>query len=685
MSNFKVGIDLGTTNTACCTIEDGKFKFLKFKGKEFVKSALLYKDGKLTIGEKARKKSVIYPENYISSAKTFMGDNDKIWEIEDRKFTSTDVAIEILKDVKSRIKSSWNVSKSIEAVITVPAYFDHQQKKETRKAGEDAGFIVKQIITEPISAAMAYGFEDEINQRLLIVDIGGGTFDVSVLDVKDGKDFDSKAVDGDRKLGGDDFDDIIYEMFLTNIRKEYGVNLKTLEKSGLQHEEYAKVIQKLKIESEEKKVELSKSDTVEVDIPNLFVSNGESFNFSLKITKEEFEKKSNLLLKKIKKVILRALEDNNIENNSIDKIVLVGGSSYIPAIQEIIKDIFNKKPYSDKPLDKLVAMGASLKADDEDNTITLKEQNSHSIGIEVKGNKYEEVLAKGSYYSKISKKMFTTIIDNQKEVEINVFGRDEDNPDKCNDKYFFGGFTLDNIQKARAGAPDIEVEFGFDKSGILTVKAKDLNSGAENSKVIITQTQERKKIEVPRLDIYFTIDTTGSMNPYIDGVMNTCEKFADIISEKGIDFRLGLIGFGDETYYEETTVYKLTKDINIFKDNVKYCPHTGGGDEPETQFEAIESTVKALGSSGNQKIMILITDASAHSPETTGKGRLRYLDVKNMLIQHDIKTYVVGPDYHYYKEFSNSTGGAFFKISNYDKFVSILNEIAVNISGLQAK
>jgi len=492
LSNFKIGIDLGTTNSSCCTIENGKFKFLKFKGKDFLKSVLLYRNGKLTIGEKAKKKSVIYPENYISSSKTSMADDGKKWEIENRVFTPTDVATELLREIKSKIESSWKVSNKIEAVITVPAYFTSNQIEETKKAGERAGFIVKQIITEPNSAAMAYGLEDEINQRLLIIDIGGGTFDVSVLDAKENKIFDTKAIDGDKKLGGDNFDEVIFEMFLTNIRKEYGINLKTLDKSGLQSDEYAKVIQKLKIESEEKKIELSKSDVSEVDIPNLFIKDGVAFNFSLKITKEEFEKKSNLLLKKIKKVILRALEDNNIEDNSIDKIVLVGGSSYIPVIQEIIKDIFNKKPYSDKPLDKLVAMGAALIADDESNSITYSDQLARSMGIEVAGEKLEKILEKGMKYPVKETKIFSTFQDYQEEVTINVF--EGDDIDNLDNNEFIGGFILNGIQKTRAGIPQIEVSFTYDKNRILKVTAKDLSTGAEKSEVLVTKNKKRVEI-----------------------------------------------------------------------------------------------------------------------------------------------------------------------------------------------
>ncbi|MGA1826304.1 MAG: Hsp70 family protein [bacterium] len=482
MGNLKVGIDLGTTNTACASLVNGKFEFLKFKGgNQLLPSTVLWQDGQLTVGERAKRKSVIYPENFIKSSKIYMGDFDKKWEIDGREFTPTDVAAEILTAIREEAEKKYNPEGKITAVITVPAYFSSNQIGETKKAAETAGLEVKQIITEPVAAAIAYGFDDNADQKLFVVDIGGGTFDVSILEVK-GNNFETIAIDGDKRLGGDDFDQVLLDMCVREIKKTIGIDLSSPEQCTLPKEEYSRAKQRLILEVETKKIELSESEEVEIEIPNFLTHEDKSHNFTMSITRQQFEEESSQLFEKIKNIMQRCLSDTSVEPSQIDKVILVGGTAYIPLIQSYVKDLFNKDPYSDKPLENLVVMGATLIADDEHDAITVLDIISHSLGIEVVGKEYEKILIKNDRYPLSKAKVFTTSVDFQGAVSIAIFeGEDEGCVDN---NEFYGWFYLDNIEQAAAGVPRIEVSFSFDKSRDLTIVAKDLNTGSEKAKEI---------------------------------------------------------------------------------------------------------------------------------------------------------------------------------------------------------
>jgi molecular chaperone DnaK len=472
---IQVGIDLGTTNSVVAYMLDGRIEYIKFRNKDSIPSVMMYQNGKIIIGDNAKKKSNLYPENYIKSSKTHMGDMKKTWEIEDRSFTSTDVAKEILHEIKSAIEKVVKNTTEIEAVITVPAYFTSSQIDETKKAGELAGLIIKQIITEPVSAAIAYGFEDNINQKIFIVDIGGGTFDTAILEVKN-QIFNTLSIGGDNNLGGDDFDQKILDILLKHIRQEKGINLSSLSKSGLDNEVYSKSYQTLLSKAEEVKVELSTQNEVQVSISNLF----DNYNLELTITKPEFEEASSDILYKIKKEIKITLDVANLNPNQIDKVVLVGGSSIIPAIRDFIIEIFNKTPYSDKPLDKLVAMGAAITVTDE-NTVQINDIISHTLGTDLINDIFSPILPKNSKYPISLSKTYTTAYDYQKSMSILVYEGENEN---IKDNIYYGGFNLENIDYQKKGVPKIEVTFEFDKNRILHVTAKDLNTNSTNKQTI---------------------------------------------------------------------------------------------------------------------------------------------------------------------------------------------------------
>ncbi len=477
---LEIGIDLGTTNTVVSFFKNGSIEQLKFRNKESLPSTMLFVDQKATIGEIAKRKSALYPNNYIKSSKTYMGDASHSWNIEGRTFTATDVATFILSEIKKSIEKYDSAIDVVEAVITVPAYFTSTQIDETKKAGEDAGFIIKRIITEPVAAAIAYGIDDKVDQTLFIVDIGGGTFDTSILQVK-GSNFNTLAVDGDNKLGGDNFDNHILEALLKHIRKDQGINLSSFEKSDLDEDEYRKAYQALVNKSEEIKVELSEFESMNIDIANLF----RGYNLSMTMTRTEFEEISSTSIEKIKRTIKNTMNANNFNTSDIDKVVLVGGSSKIPAVREFVTELFNKEPYADKPLDKLVAMGAAILAYQSETVQSKIEINdiiSHSLGIEIVNNRFSPILVKNSEYPISKSETYTTATDFQKQVNVNVY-EGEDEKELTNNSYY-GGFTLDNIEHSYAGTPQIEVTFEFDINRILKVTARDLNTNSKHSKNI---------------------------------------------------------------------------------------------------------------------------------------------------------------------------------------------------------
>ena len=611
MEKLYIGIDLGTTNSVIAYLENGSIEYLRFRNQESISSVMLYKDGKIIIGDIAKKKAVSNPRNFIKSSKTFMGDSGKSWSIEDKSFTPTDVATEILKEIKKTLDKKFSNVVEFIAVITVPAYFTSTQIDETKKAGESAGFIIKQIITEPVSAAIAYGFEDDLNQKLFIVDIGGGTFDTSILKVSN-RDFETLAIDGDNKLGGDDFDNYILEYLLKYIRKERGVNLASFDKSGIPEDEYIKAKQVLITKSEEIKKELSEYKEVEIEISNLL----SGYNLSTKITRDEFEDISSISIDKIKRTIKKTLDDSDYSISDIDKVVLVGGSSKIPIVREFVTELFGKSPYSDKPLDKLVAIGAVIVAQD-DNAVTIRDIISHSLGIELIDEKFSPILKKNQNYPISHTETYTTSMDFQQNVDVNVFeGEDEDD---VNNNEFYGGFSLENIEQANAGVPQIEVTFEFDKNRILKVIAKDLKSGSSKSENIEINKSVKKKItpDVKPFDIALVIDVSGSMCGYpLEKAKEACTMMVSSMIDLNIH-RVGLVEFDS---YANTLSY-LSNDRELLHKSILKLSCKGGTDIADGLRETRQ---EVLGRAKNSKLVILVTDGgSSESPAISEASRLK--------------------------------------------------------------
>jgi molecular chaperone DnaK len=671
---MQIGIDLGTTNTVVAYFKNERIEYLKFKRDETLSSVILYKDGKVTVGEKAKKKAVSNPKNFIKSSKAYMGDSSKSWEIEDRVFSPTEVATEILKEIRNSFK---DVSE-IEAVITVPAYFKSNQIDETKKAGEKAGFKVKQIITEPVAAAVAYGFEDEVNQKLFIVDIGGGTFDVSLLEVSN-RTFNTLSVDGDRRLGGDDFDEHVLEFLLKYVRKEHGVNLASFEKSGIGEDDYFKAKQALISKAEDVKKELSEAENVEVEIPNLL----SGYNLKTSISRDKFEEISEETISKIERIIQKSKSD-------VDKVVLVGGTSRIPAVREFVTKLFGKSPYSDKPLDKLVAMGAAIVAHDED-TVQIRDIISHSLGVELVDEKFSPILKKGENYPISTTQTYTTSMDFQKSVDVNVFeGEDEDD---VNMNDFYGGFSLENIEQAKAGTPQIEVTFEFDKSRILKVTAKDVGSGSSRSEEIEIDKGSKKKITPDKLkaQVMFVLDTTGSMWNSIQAVKQAIIKVVNVYSKSMIEISFGITEFRDRVYHANggdsglliLQVHKFaqssfTTNTTAFENIVSNMSADGGGPAPESSYDGIYSSIsKADWKENHLRVVVHITDAQPNIPDleiSNISDLANKVDGKFDQIFHLMPSYVSSS---YYTELANCK--AYSSTNKASQFFEELNDDTENI------
>lgn len=619
----KIGIDLGTTNTVVSYIENGKFKYLYFNAKDSLPSAILYRNNKIDVGEKAVKRSVIHSEQFIKSSKTFMGDHEKEWNIEGKKYTPTEVATEILIKVKNEAQKVF-ADEQLEAVITVPAYFNSNQREETKKAGENAGFIVKQIINEPVAAAVAYGFEDDINGQIFVVDIGGGTFDVSILKVLPGE-FESVAIEGNSKLGGDDFDQIILEKLYKEIRMSTGVDLESFDSAGLSKEEYTQACQKLVIEAEEAKKTLSSINRVEIDIPALFVLKGAPYNFSTVMSRDEFEEEAKSLFTRIKRTIRKCLDDANISPSEIDKVILVGGTSNIPIIKEFVEEEFGKKPYADRDLAKLVAMGAALVADSDDDSIILRDIIAHSLGIEIEGQRFEKILLKNMRYPTKQSKLFTTTYDYQTEVDICIF--EGENSENVEENTFYGSFVLPNIQKAKKGIPKIEVEFAFDNNQTLHVTAKDITSGSKNSMSLSLEKGIRKeRKQAHPNDIALLLDRSGSMS---GSDIIEAKKACLALVNSMIDFSINRVGF--ITFDTHSNILSpLTNDKNKLIREIQDIHVTGS----TNMAAAFENADKVLRDSKNSKIVIMVTDGAPDnaSSAVTNANKLKINGIRIITI-----------------------------------------------------
>ena len=490
-----IGIDLGTTNSAVAVMEGGDAVIIpNIEGNRTTPSVVAFtKDGERLVGETAKRQAITNPDRTISSIKRHMGSDFNV-KIDSKTYTPQDISAMILQKLKSDAESYLG-EKITEAVITVPAYFTDAQRQATKDAGRIAGLDVKRIVNEPTAAALAYGEDKDTDaQTVMVYDLGGGTFDVSILELSDGV-FEVHATRGNNKLGGDDFDQKIIDHMVAEFKKENGIDLKADKMS----------LQRLKEAAEKAKKELSSTMSTNINLPFITASQAGPLHLNMDLTRAKFDELTADLVKMTEGPVKDALSDAGLSASDIDKVLLVGGSTRIPAVQECIKKLTGKQPQKDINPDECVALGAAiqggvLSGDVKD--LLLLDVTPLSLGIETMGNITTRLIERNTTIPTKKSQVFTTAADNQTSVEIHVLQGERQ---MAKDNVTLGRFTLDGIAPARRGVPQIEVTFDIDANGIVNVNAKDLGTGKEQHITITSSTnlnEEEIEKKVKEAEMY---------------------------------------------------------------------------------------------------------------------------------------------------------------------------------------
>ncbi len=549
-----IGIDLGTTNSCVSVMEGGEPTVITNpEGARTTPSVVAFtKTGERLVGQVAKRQAITNPDRTISSIKRDMGTDRKV-NIDDKNYSPQEISAMILQKLKADAEAYLGETVS-QAVITVPAYFSDAQRQATKDAGKIAGLEVLRIINEPTAAALAYGLEKDVDQKIMVYDLGGGTFDVSVLEIGDGV-FEVLATSGNNRLGGDDFDDKVMNYLADEFQKENGIDLRQ-DKMALQ---------RLKEAAEKAKIELSGVMTSNVNLPFITADTTGPKHLDITITRAQFDSLTADLVEKTMEPTRNALRDAGLSPNDIDKVLLVGGSSRIPAVQEAVQKFIGKEPHKGINPDECVAIGASIQAgvlsgDVED--LVLLDVTPLSLGIETMGGVFTKLIERNTTIPTKKSQIFSTAADSQTSVEVHVLQGERE---MAAYNKTLGRFSLTNIPPAPRGVPQIEVTFDIDANGIVKVTAKDLGTGQQQDITITSSTNlsdediekavkeaeqfaaedKKKKEEVDVRNtadnmVYQTEKTLGELGDKIDeseksGIQAEVDKLKELLKAESFD------------------------------------------------------------------------------------------------------------------------------------------------------
>jgi molecular chaperone DnaK len=592
-----IGIDLGTTNSAIAVMQGGQPTIIpSAEGRNTFPSIVALKNKDVVVGDPAKRQMVLNPKTTVYSVKRFMGrkfkdeavqkavkhvaydiaegkDGMTVVKIDNKEYTPQEISAKILAKAKADAESYLG-EKVESAVITVPAYFDDSQRQATKQAGEIAGLKVERIVNEPTAAALAYGLNKKAGETIAVYDLGGGTFDISILEIGDGV-FEVKSTNGDTFLGGDDFDNAIIEWIVAEFKKDTG---KDLSKD-------AQAMQRIKDAAEKAKIELSSSQQTEINQP--FITQGDEgqpLHLSLNLSRAKMEELVDDLIQKSIGPVKKAMKDAKIDVKDIDEVILVGGMTRMPKVQEVVKDFFGKEPHKGVNPDEVVAVGAAVQAGviaGDVSDVVLLDVTPLTLGLETLGGIRTPLIDRNTTIPTSKSQIFSTAADNQTQVEINVLQGERE---MAADNKSLGRFILDGIPPAPRGMPQIEVTFDIDSNGILNVSAKDKNSGKE------------QKITIQ--------NSTNLADEEVERMKNEAEKFAETDKAKrelieaknkansvAFEIEKQLKDYGDKL--DKADKEKIEADVRALKDLA--TKEESSKEELEKAIEATFASAQKMG------------------------------------------------------------------------------------------